>query len=284
MRLLSFENAGRPSWGCVSGDGVIDLGARLGGDLRAALAANRTAEIDRRFGAAGPDLPLAGLHLLPTVPNPEKIVCIGVNYANRNAEYRDGSAEAAYPSVFMRAPDSFTGHDRPLLRPPESVQLDYEGEIAMVIGRECHRVPRERALDHVAGLTIVNEGTVRDWVRHAKFNVTQGKNFLHSGAIGPWLVTMDEIPGVDDLRLSTRVNGELRQHDTTANLMFPFDYLISYLSTFFVLKPGDIVSAGTPNGAGARFEPPRWLVPGDIVEVEVAGIGALRNGVADDSP
>jgi len=235
-----------------------------------------------RAAALGADHDLADIRYLPPVSTPEKIACIGVNYANRNSEYRDNSDDPQWPSLFMRTIDSFTGHEQPLWRPPESNQLDYEGEIVLVIGKAGHRIAQDQALEHIAGLTLMNEGTLRDWVRHAKFNVTQGKNFVHSGSIGPWLVSADEFAGYDALTLTTRVNGEQRQHDTTANLMFPFAYLISYLSTFFILKPGDLVSTGTPLGAGARFDPPRYLVPGDVVEVEVPGIGLLRNGVVDD--
>ncbi|WP_040482157.1 fumarylacetoacetate hydrolase family protein, partial [Luminiphilus syltensis] len=151
-----------------------------------------------------------------------------------------------------------------------------------VIGKEGHRIPQTDAMSHIAGLTLMNEGTLRDWVRHAKFNVTQGKNFNASGSIGPWMVTADEFSGMDQLPLETRVNGEVRQQDNTSNLMFPFDYLISYLSIFYTLKPGDMISTGTPLGAGARFDPPKYLVPGDIIEVEVPGIGVLSNGVEDD--
>ena len=179
----------------------------------------------------------------------------------------------------MRSRESLTGHGRPLLDPPESDQLDYEGEIVIVIGKEGRRIPGERAHEHVAGLTIMNEGSIRDYLRHAKFNVTQGKNFERSGSLGPWMVTTDELDPMSELRVKTRVNGEERQNDTTANLMFPFRYLISYLSTFYRLRPGDIIATGTPNGAGARFDPPRYLKAGDVVEVEVPGIGVLRNAV-----
>jgi 5-carboxymethyl-2-hydroxymuconate isomerase len=160
--------------------------------------------------------------------------------------------------------------------------LDYEGEIVIIIGKRGHRVSQEDALDHIAGLTIMNEGTLRDWIRHGKFNVTPGKNFVHSGGLGPWMVTSDEFDSYDDLTVTTRVNGEQRQHDTTANLMFPFSYLIHYLSTFYILKPGDVIATGTPLGAGARFDPPKYLVPGDVVEVEVSGVGVLSNGIQDD--
>jgi 5-carboxymethyl-2-hydroxymuconate isomerase len=185
--------------------------------------------------------------------------------------------------LFYRAPNSLVGHDQPILRPKESNQLDYEGEIALVIGREGRRIPHARALDHVAGVTLCNEGTLRDWVRHAKFNTTQGKNFDASGSIGPWLVTADGIDWQQPFELTTRVNGEVRQHDTTQNMIFDFAFLLEYISTFATLKPGDIVVTGTPTGAGARFDPPRWLVPGDVVEVDVPGIGSLRNTVVDEA-
>jgi len=211
-----------------------------------------------------------------------KIFCIGVNYGDRNAEYKDGSDQPKYPSVFMRTPGSLVGDGENILRPPESEQLDYEGEIVVVIGKRGRRIPRESAHAHIGGLTCGNEGSVRDWMRHGKFNVTQGKNFERSGAIGPILVTADEFKCFDDLRVTTRVNGEVRQDDTTANLIFPFDCLIAYISTFAELAPGDIIFTGTPTGAGARFDPPRYLRAGDVVEVEVGGIGVLRNTVADE--
>tara|TARA_R110001599_G_scaffold353462_1_gene592932 strand:+ start:31364 stop:32221 length:858 start_codon:yes stop_codon:yes gene_type:complete len=282
MRFLTFSATGKASWGVATDTGVIDLGARLGGDLHQVLKdGDLTAMMDSAC-ALTPDLDFADISYLPPISTPEKIACIGVNYANRNAEYKDNSADPEWPSLFMRTIDSFTGHEQPLWRPPESHQLDYEGEIVLVIGKRGHRIPEAQAMEHVAGLTIMNEGTLRDWVRHAKFNVTQGKNFVHSGGLGPWMVTADEIADYGNMTVTTRVNGEQRQHDTTANLMFPFPYLVSYLSTFYILKPGDIISTGTPLGAGARFDPPKYLVPGDVVEVEVPGIGTLRNGVVDD--
>ena len=282
MRFLTFSAAGKTSWGVATDAGVIDLGARLGGDLHQVLRDDTLTAMMDRAAALSPDMGFADISYLPPISTPEKIACIGVNYANRNAEYKDNSADPEWPSLFMRTIDSFTGHEQPLWRPPESHQLDYEGEIVLIIGKRGHRIPEAQAMEHVAGLTIMNEGTLRDWVRHAKFNVTQGKNFVHSGGLGPWMVTADEFTDYSNMTVSTRVNGEQRQHDTTANLMFPFPYLVSYLSTFYILKPGDIISTGTPLGAGARFEPPKYLVPGDVVEVEVPGIGILRNGVVDD--
>lgn len=282
MRFVSFSVSDRQSWGIATDTGIVDMGARYGGDLLQVLNEDSLPAMMERAAGLIEDLALDEVVYLPPITRPEKIACIGVNYANRNAEYRDHSDEPEWPSLFMRTIDSFTGHARPLWRPPESKQLDYEGEIVLVIGRQGHRIPEAQALSHIAGFTIMNEGTLRDWVRHAKFNVTQGKNFVHSGGLGPWMVTADAINDVDSMTITTRVNGEQRQHDSTANLMFPFAFLISYLSTFFILKPGDLISTGTPLGAGARFDPPRYLAPGDVVEVEVEGIGLLQNGVIDD--
>ncbi|WP_116365977.1 fumarylacetoacetate hydrolase family protein [Parahaliea mediterranea] len=284
MRLATYCRAGQESWGAViheaGEDRLVDL-AHIAPSLKCAIEQNALASVALE---GLPTLSLQKVTWLPPIAAPEKILCIGVNYANRNAEYKDGSDAPTKPSVFIRFPDSFTGHGEPLIRPPESRQLDYEGEIVVVIGKGGRRIPRERAFEHIAGLTIMNEGTLRDWVRHAKFNVTQGKNFDRSGAMGPWLVSADEFTpeALRDMRVTTRVNGEVRQDDTTASMMFPMDFIIEYLSTFCALKPGDVIATGTPNGAGARFDPPRYLVPGDEVEVEVQGVGTLCNGVADE--
>lgn len=284
MKFVSFERDGRASFGAVVDSGVVDLGARHGGlpDLRSAIRADRLNELIAEAGAAEADYALDDIEFLPTIPNPEKIICIGVNYANRNAEYKDGSEPPRYPSVFMRTRETLVGHGQDILDPPESDQLDYEGEIVIVIGKEGRRIPEDQAHEYVAGLTIMNEGSIRDYLRHAKFNVTQGKNFARSGSLGPWMVTPDELDPMGELQVITTVNGEERQNDTTDNLMFPFRYLISYLSTFYHLKPGDIVATGTPNGAGARFDPPKYLRDGDVVEVTVPGIGTLSNRVATE--
>jgi 2-keto-4-pentenoate hydratase/2-oxohepta-3-ene-1,7-dioic acid hydratase in catechol pathway len=285
MKFLSFSKGDVQTFGAVVGDGVVDLGARHLelADLREAIRTDRLGELAAEASAANADCTLDEISYLPTIPNPEKVICIGVNYANRNAEYKDGSEAPKYPSVFMRTRESLTGHEQPLMDPPESDQLDYEGEIVIVIGKEGRRIPEDKSHEHVAGLTIMNEGSLRDFLRHAKFNVTQGKNFERSGSLGPWMVTPDELDPMGELQVMTRVNGEERQNDTTDSLMFPFRYLISYLSTFYRLKPGDIIATGTPNGAGARFDPPKYLKEGDVVEVEVPGIGILRNGVETET-
>ena len=285
MRFLSYSNAGRNSFGVVIDKGIVDLGGRHPEltDLRDAMRQGRIAALADQAATLDGDLSIDDIRFLPTVPNPEKVICIGVNYANRNAEYKDGSAPPKYPSVFMRTRESLVGHQEDILDPPESDQLDYEGEIVLVVGKAGRRIPEAKAHEHVAGLTVMNEGSVRDYLRHAKFNVTQGKNFASSGSLGPWLVTADDVDPMAEHRVLTRVNGEERQNDTTANLMFPFRYLISYLSTFYHLKPGDLIATGTPNGAGARFDPPKYLKPDDVVEVEVPGVGTLRNTIVRES-
>ncbi len=284
MRFLSFNYQGSDSWGAIIDDQVIDLGAKIGGSLQSIIEEGRLDEAKNLATESTPVCPLAEVKILKPLSSPEKIACIGVNYANRNAEYKDGTDAPKFPSLFIRTPDSLTAHDEPLWRPPESDQLDYEGEIVIVIGKAGRRIKEENAYEHIAALTIMNEGTLRDWVRHAKFNVTQGKNFVNSGSLGPWLVSADEFSAeqYENMRVTTTVNGEVRQDDTTASMMFPFKYIIAYCSQFFHLKPGDIIATGTPNGAGARFDPPRYLVPGDIIEVSVEGVGTLVNGVIDE--
>jgi len=281
MKFLTYEHQGNVSYGAISGDGIVDLGKNHPElpDLRSVIRAGRLDELAAEATGAATDVSLADITYLSPIPNPEKLICIGVNYANRNEEYKDGSEPPKYPSVFMRSRDSLTGHLEPLLDPPESDQLDYEGEIVIVVSKPGRRISEEDAHEYVAGLTIMNEGSIRDWLRHSKFNVTQGKNFEQSGSIGPWMVTPDELDPMSELRITTRVNGEIRQNDTTENIIFPFRYLISYLSKFYRLQPGDIIATGTPNGAGARFNPPKYLKGGDVVEVEVPGIGTLSNRV-----
>jgi 5-carboxymethyl-2-hydroxymuconate isomerase len=284
MKLVSYFHEGALQWGCVVGDGIIDLGHRLPSfsSIASLLEGGEAALAQARAAAEGAavDHALADVRLATPIVRPRRVFCIGVNYAHRNAEYKDGSELPKYPSIFMRVAESFVAHGENLLQPLESKQLDYEGEIAIVIGRRARRVKGDAALACIAGLTCMNEGTIRDWVHHAKFNVTQGKNFNASGSLGPWIVTADEFPqGYGDLRVQTRVNGETRQDDTTANLVFDFAYLLGYLSTFTTLEPGDIIATGTPIGAGIRFDPPRFLRPGDVVDVEVSGVGVLRNVV-----
>jgi 2-keto-4-pentenoate hydratase/2-oxohepta-3-ene-1,7-dioic acid hydratase in catechol pathway len=284
VKLLNFRAEGRESVGILGSRGVVDIGARLGHDVTDALTFIRA-------GLMGParsiatvnqsDYALEDVQILKPVGRDTRYFCIGVNYPERNEEYKDGTERPKYPSLFMRSHTSFAAHAESILRPRESEQLDYEGEIVVVIGTGGRRIAPEKALAHVFGYTCANEGSVRDWLRHSKFNVTQGKNFDCSGAIGPYLVTADET-GPAPLRVTTRVNGEERQNDTSDRMLFQIPYLVSYLSTFCSLEPGDVILSGTPSGAGARFDPPRYLVAGDIVEVEVSRVGVLRNTVVDD--
>jgi 5-carboxymethyl-2-hydroxymuconate isomerase len=292
MRFVSFRAGDYTSFGALEDDGIVDVGKLLAASgapfangrptLGAALRAGLLPRAIELAAARQPIVALDDIRYLPTVPDPEKIICIGINYGNRNEEYKDGAEAPKYPSVFMRTPGSLVGHNEAIVRPRESEQLDYEGEIALVIGNEGRRIAEKDAWSHVAGLSLMNEGSVRDWLRHSKFNVTPGKNFERSGSFGPWLVTADEFRDGQELHLTTRVNGELRQDDTTASLIFPFARLIAYLSSFMRLTPGDVIATGTPTGAGARFDPPRYLKAGDVVEVQVAGIGTLRNAVLED--
>ena len=284
MRFLSFSAEGQTRFGAIVEDRVVDLSERMSeyASLRHVISAGALVRAQDIAIDASSDFSLKQIDFLPTITDPQKIVCIGINYGKRDAEYTQLNAPPKYPSVFMRTRESLVGHQQPILRPPESEQLDYEGEIALIIGKAGRRIPQEKAIEHIAGLSLINEGSVRDWMRHGTFNVTQGKNFERSGAQGPWMVTVDEFSSLDTLELTCRVNGDVRQQDSTTNLLFSFRYLISYLSTFMRLQPGDIISTGTPTGSGARLEPPEFLVAGDVIEVEVPEIGILRNEVVDE--
>ena len=285
-KLATFHIPGRaPAYGLVRHDGVVELSARFSDrwpTLREAIADDALARLCEAGTEAPVDHPLSAVKLLPPIPAPEKIICIGVNYPDRNEEYKDGQAAPKYPSMFIRFPRSFVGHGASLVRPKASPQLDYEGEVVIVIGKGGRHIEERDALDHIAALSLCNEGTIRDWVRHAKFNVTQGKNFDATGSLGPWIVPYEDENQIADIRLTTRVNGELRQDDRTSRMIFGFRYLISYISTFTTLVPGDVIVTGTPTGAGARFDPPKFLVPGDVIEVTAEGIGTLANDVVDE--
>jgi 2-keto-4-pentenoate hydratase/2-oxohepta-3-ene-1,7-dioic acid hydratase in catechol pathway len=282
MRLASYNFRGRPAFGAVSADGIVDLRSRMNrfATLSEVFRAQALDQAKAASDGVRPDVPLAEAQLLAPLPAPEKILCIGINYANRGADY-NVTNNPKYPSMFYRAPNSLVGSGQNLVRPKISEQLDYEGEIAIVIGRDCKHVPKERALDVIAGITLANEGTIRDWTRHGQFNVTQGKNFDATGGIGPWIVT-----GVDlgkPLRIITRKNGEVTQDDTTASMIFSFADIIAYTTTFMTLKAGDVICTGTPVKTTPKVDPPVWLKPGDTIEVECPEIGVLRNTVVDEA-
>jgi 2-keto-4-pentenoate hydratase/2-oxohepta-3-ene-1,7-dioic acid hydratase in catechol pathway len=282
MRLASYNLRGRPSFGAVVGEGIVDLRGRLGrfATLLEVFRAQALAEAKAAAAGVRPDVPIAEAELLPPLTAPEKILCIGINYANRGQDY-NVTNNPKYPSMFYRAPNSLVGSGQKLVRPRISEQLDYEGEIAMVIGRDCKHVQKERALEYVAGLTLANEGTIRDWTRHGQFNVTQGKNFDATGGIGPWIET--EIDLTKPLHLVTRKNGQVTQDDTTASMIFSFADIIAYTTSFMTLKAGDVICTGTPVKNVPKADPPVWLKPGDTIEVECPDIGVLRNAVVDEA-
>ena len=284
MKIATWSGLSGPTFGLAGEGGALyDIATRSAGripDLKALITADMGAAAS--FAQGKPDALLSDVALLPPIAPGAKIICVGVNYPERNAEYKDGSEAPKYPSLFVRFPSSFVGHGSPIVRPPESGQLDYEGEIVIVIGKPGRRIAEVDAHQHVFGLTLMNEGSVRDWIRHGKFNVTQGKNFERTGSIGPWIVPRTSATSLDNLTLLTRVNGEDRQRGHTGTLMFSFARIISYISTFTTLESGDLIATGTPPGAGGRFDPPKWLQPNDIVEIECAAIGALSNRVEDE--
>jgi 2-keto-4-pentenoate hydratase/2-oxohepta-3-ene-1,7-dioic acid hydratase in catechol pathway len=283
MKFATYCAEGETFFGAITEAGAIALNDAFPqqSSLYEVIAAGAFDQLAK--AAAGRDVTHTDFMFEMVMPDVRRILCVGVNFPDRNAEYKDGSAQPKYMSLFPRFASGFTGHDRPLIRPPENHTLDYEGEVAIVISKAGRRISQADAYDHIAALTLCNEGTIRDWVRHAKFNVTQGKNWDRSGAIGPWLVPFTDAAQLDDARIQTRVNGELRQDDTLNRMMFPIRREIEYISTFMTLQPGDIIVTGTPTGAGARFDPPRYLVPGDVVEISVEGIGTLSNTIEDEA-
>jgi len=280
MKLASFTAAGRASYGIVGDNGIVDLGARLGArypTLRAALAAGALGEI-AGAASAKPDLALAQAALLPPIPAPDKIVCIGLNYRAHAAEA--GLKVPEHPSLFLRLTNTLVPHGGALVRPSVSSAMDYEGELAVVIGRAGRHIAAAQALDHIAGYACFNDGSLRDYQR--QHSVAVGKNFLATGGFGPWLVTSDEIPDPSRLTLATRLNGAEVQRGDTADMIFSVPQIVSYVSAFTRLEPGDVISTGTPPGVGMARKPPLWLKPGDVVEVEISGIGVLRNSVIDE--
>jgi 2-keto-4-pentenoate hydratase/2-oxohepta-3-ene-1,7-dioic acid hydratase in catechol pathway len=284
MRLASYNIRGRSSFGVVSGDGIVDLRPRLAPRFQSVLDVLRGDALDEvksTVARVRADFPLSEVEFAAPVPGAEKILCIGVNYANRDAELTQagGNEQAKYPSMFFKPPNSMVGHNQPILRPPESEQLEYEGEIALVIGKTGRRIPKDRALDWVVGITLCNEGTIRDWIRHGRFNVTQGKCWDATGSIGPWIAT-----GVDltkPLRITVKINGEVTQDDTTDSMIFKIPDILSYVSTFMTLKPGDIIATGTPIKLGKPDER-KWLKDGDVFEMTVPEVGTLKNVVKNE--
>lgn len=278
MKLLSFTASGRDSYGAVAGDGVVDLGARLASrypTLRDAIAADAMADLVAASTGARPDFKLSEVEFRLPVPNQERVFCIGRNYRGHVAEA--GAKLPEQPSLFLRVLDSLVPHGGALVRPRVSNDFDYEGELALVIGKPGRHIAAADALRHIFGYTILNDGSVRDY--QFKHSLIVGKNFAHTGSVGPWLVTRDEIPDPTQLHLATRLNGVEVQHSGTDDLIFDIPTIISYISTFTPLAAGDVIATGTPEGVGFARKPPLWLKPGDVIEVEISSIGILRNTV-----
>ncbi|MFC5499132.1 fumarylacetoacetate hydrolase family protein [Caenimonas terrae] len=282
MKFVSYSQDGREGWGAVAGDGVVPLAERTGhASLADFIGSLDYARRDALVQGLKPEIPLAGLTYLPVIPRPEKIVCAVRNYMDHHQEvlaagmHRELSQE---PPIFLRVWRSQVGHEQAIVRPRVSETLDWEGELAVIIGKPGRDIPEARAYEHVAGYSIYNDVSVREWQFHAK-QIASGKNFEGTGPFGPWMVTADEIPANQPLRLATRINGETVQESHTGHMIFSTAKLIAYASTIFTLVPGDVIATGTPAGVGWSRKPPRYLKPGDVVEVEIEKIGVLRNPV-----
>ncbi len=280
MKLVSFVRNRKPSWGIVADGGIIDCGAKLGRqypDLRAVLENRGLAKVKSWAKGRKPDAALGKVKLLPPIANPDKVLCIGLNYKTHIAE--TGRTDSPYPTIFTRFANTLVAHGAPLVRPKVSEKFDYEGEVAVIIGRRGRHIPKEKALDYIAGYSCYNDGSVRDWQRHTS-QFIPGKNFVATGGFGPWLVTADEIRDPTTMTLVTRLNGEELQRATTDLLIFDIPTLINYISTFTEFVPGDVIATGTPGGVGFVRNPPIFMKPGDTVEVDIDKIGTLVNGIA----
>jgi 2-keto-4-pentenoate hydratase/2-oxohepta-3-ene-1,7-dioic acid hydratase in catechol pathway len=280
MRLVSFLVNDQARMGVINGDGVVDLTDRgAGRSIREVLQGGTLDRISGLAAGQSADLSLQELTFLPVVPDPGKVICIGVNYKKHLVEM--GRELPQYPWVFTRFADSFVGHGTDMIRPSVSDQFDFEGELAVIIGRSAHRVAAADAFDYVAGYCCFNDGSIRDYQRHSG-QFIPGKNFLRSGSMGPWMVTKDQIEDVKNLDLETRLNGKVMQSASTGDLIFDIPQLIEYCTTFTRLQPGDIIATGTPGGVGAARKPPLWMQPGDTIEISISEIGVLRNTIADE--
>ncbi|ALS65176.1 MULTISPECIES: fumarylacetoacetate hydrolase family protein [Pandoraea] len=282
MKLVSFELAGKAGYGAVRENGIVDLGRRFGSDaptLRALLEIDGLAAARRVVEESAADFALADVKLLPVIPNPDKIICVGLNYHDHLAE--TGRTQTEKPVLFARWPGSQVGHGVDMVRPKISSDFDFEGEMAVIIGKRGRHISRADALSYVAGYSAYNDGSVRDWQKHTS-QFLPGKTFAGTGAFGPWLVTTDDIPDPTRLTLETRLNGQVVQHTTTNLMITDIPALIEYCSTILPLEPGDVLVTGTPGGVGAKRTPPLWMKPGDVVEVEISQIGVLRNSIADE--
>jgi len=282
MKLMSYVHAGRESWGAVVGDGVVDLARRTGHASLADFIASPDFERRDALVAGQPaDARLAEVVFLPVIPRPEKIVCAVRNYMDHHQEVLAAGMQrelSEQPPIFLRVWRSQTAHNGPIVRPRVSDSLDWEGELAVIIGQGGRDIAEADAWKHVAGYSCYNDASVREWQFHAK-QIASGKNFESTGAFGPWMVTADEIAPGRELKLETRLNGRVVQSSHTGHMIFSIPRLIQYASTIFTLVPGDVIATGTPAGVGWSKKPPEFMEPGDTVEVEIEGIGVLRNPV-----
>ncbi|MBI1775103.1 MAG: fumarylacetoacetate hydrolase family protein [Proteobacteria bacterium] len=281
MKFLSFRHQGQDSYGAVAGDSVIDLGRKLAKrypSLRAALAGLGLAKLKEVAKTTKPSIALSKVRFLPVIPDARKIVCVGLNYREHRAE--TGRPDTEHPTLFMRFADSQIGHRQPMLKPKQSDRFDWEGELAVIIGRGGRRIAKEKAMGHVGGYACYHDGSVRDWQRHTS-QFTPGKNFPATGPFGPWMVTADELKDIGSQTLTTRINGVVKQQATIDMMIFGIPELIQYISAFTPLAPGDVIVTGTPGGVGAARNPPEFMKVGDVAEVEITGIGVLSNPVKE---
>lgn len=282
VKLASYVHRNAACYGIVEGDAVVDLSRRIGArypDIRTLIAHDGFAEAREAAEGQAPDIQIAAVKLLPPIPNPGKIFCIGLNYEDHRKETKRDKTEE--PAVFVRFPESQVGHDQPILRPRESTKLDFEGEIAVIIGKPGRRIAEKDAWNHIAGYSCYNDASVRDW-QWATTQWTAGKNFAATGGFGPWMVSADKIAPGTALSLVTRLNGAEMQRTTTEFMVHSIPQLIAHISSWIPFAAGDVIVTGTPGGVGARREPPVWMKPGDVVEVEVSQVGVLRNTIEDD--
>jgi len=280
MKLATFSTAKGASYGAVVDKGIVDLGRRLGNrypDLLSLVAADAFGEAAKLLNEKI-DFKTAEVTWLPVIPNPGKIICVGLNYQDHVVE--TGRDNTEQPAIFLRLPESQVGHLQPIVRPKESTHMDFEAEIAVIVGKAGRRISQKDSWSHIAGYSCYNDGSVRDWQRHT-IQWTAGKNFARTGGFGPWMVTADEIPPGAKMTLSCRLNGERMQHATTEQMIFKIPKIIEYVSTWTTLQPGDVLVTGTPGGVGARRTPPVWMKPGDKVEIEIDKVGILENSIAD---
>lgn len=282
MRLMTYEVNGKTSFGAVEGEGVVDLVAATGGkyaDILSVLEAGAVAEVAAAAAGKTADHALSDITYLPVIQNPNKIICVGLNYEEHRIE--TGREPSGYPVLFPRYANCQVGHQQPMVKPVNSDRFDYEGEMAVIIGKGGRHISRDDALSHVAGYSCYNDGSIRDWQGHTH-QYMPGKNFTATGGFGPWMVTADELPDPTVMTLTTRLNGQVVQQAQTDQMIFNIPHVISYISSFMELQPGDVIASGTPGGVGAKRTPPLFMKDGDTVEVEITSIGTLVNPIVNE--